>query len=103
MKIITLMAVYSWILEMMTSSATQDLGNHSCRLQNSRFSTFSEGGKRRKRDRVSLTRPRSLAPDLYAFEYGPSLTFAKSTAVLQSIILHALTRTARMSSLLMGC
>ena len=34
---------------------------------------FSEGGKRRKRD-----------PDL-SFEYGPSLAFAKNTAVSQSI------------------
>ena len=44
----------------------------NARLQNSRFRTFSEGGKHRKRD-----------PHL-SFEYGPSLAFAKNTVVLQS-------------------
>ena len=56
-------------------------------LQNSRFRTFSEGGKRRKRLSPFSLAVFTLVPD-FSFEYGPSLAFAKNTTVLQSIFVQ---------------
>ena len=80
--ILTFFEVSGWNLAYMWSDKRLN------RLQSSRFRTFSEGAKRRKRDpRVWSTRSshaRRARTRPFVRIYGPSLAFAKNTTVLQS-------------------